>query len=1061
MNSIKQITCYFREAIKAKECDSIDLAGQDKCWLIQPEAYKSGCLSPLLADEIFEFKSPQGWKPDYVDVLLIPKTLRKLTDEEGVEIDRGFKEITGLYYIPAKLSCLGHLYIVPAEGKRPWIPRELLHPMVEPQLCIGTTEQYNKALESNLSSYTLIETWQAYREYAEKFFESVTGAPFDAHSLSTGLREDGKTLTVALNPDIYLCLNPVVHTTHHLLKLYNELVDDTSAKPLYEKLLNGEKKSCALLPPDSADAMGAHAGQMNSRYPLSATQREALDHFRQLEKGEILAVSGPPGTGKTTLLQSVVADLFVGRALEKGPAPLIVAASTNNQAITNIIRSFGSIRKTSPQTTEKPMAETDAASTGKTISTSPRTAAAPSNPLEERWLCGIDSFAVYFPSENKLEQARQEGFQCTTRNADHFAAALETVDNLEASEKRMLEKCNVYFHRTFPHIDACQSALHTELKMIEHTRKKCLKTFEAVQTLTGNLSARTYREKSASRRQALDLAIRETEEHITEAFLQIETYKTRMQAWRACYHSLPWFTRHLSFLPAARRKIQAAFRTEKTPEELAFLPPEPSLDHILEAYSYRIQEVNEQINGYRRQIETCRTQQTAYAKKEQQLNQLLATCEAQFGVLANYNPDLFYSPTEKGETLEEPVWKSLLSETGQSGLNGYLDTTARYIAFWLAVHYYECEWLKKKEILSDGQRGYNYKTILDHFYSRLAMITPCMVMTLYMLPKNFLAYDGNEKKSFHLFNYIDLLIVEEAGQVTPEIATPAFSLAQRALVIGDESQIPPVWGIPGAVDKALAIEYGVIENKEEFARLAESGLNCSASNMMKVAKNACKYNKEPFRGLFLSEHRRCYNEIIGFCNQLIYKEKLQPKRGNGKDDPHYPLPHLPQMGYKNILSEHAAQAGVSRCNKAEAQAIVEWVKANYLAIRRAYETADSRIKPEEILAVITPFKAQSQLIRSYLSKVLPREAAFISVGTVHTFQGAERKVVIFSTVYGTKDSGYFIERNPNLVNVAVSRAQDSFLIFGARDALRGEVGRLLKSHAPTELTLNHPGKSWS
>lgn len=37
----------------------------------------------------------------------------------------------------------------------------------------------------------------------------------------------------------------------------------------------------------------------------------------------------------------------------------------------------------------------------------------------------------------------------------------------------------------------------------------------------------------------------------------------------------------------------------------------------------------------------------------------------------------------------------------------------------------------------------------------------------------------------YLFNHIDLLIVDEAGQVLPEVAGPSFALAKRALVIAD------------------------------------------------------------------------------------------------------------------------------------------------------------------------------------------------------------------------------------------------------------------------------------
>ena len=54
----------------------------------------------------------------------------------------------------------------------------------------------------------------------------------------------------------------------------------------------------------------------------------------------------------------------------------------------------------------------------------------------------------------------------------------------------------------------------------------------------------------------------------------------------------------------------------------------------------------------------------------------------------------------------------------------------------------------------------------------------------------------------------------------------------------------------------------------------------------------------------------------------------------------------------------------------------------------------------------------------------------IDVGTVHTFQGGERKVIIMSTVYGKNDGCFFIDANKSLLNVAVSRAKDSFLVIG-------------------------------
>ena len=43
-------------------------------------------------------------------------------------------------------------------------------------------------------------------------------------------------------------------------------------------------------------------------------------------------------------------------------------------------------------------------------------------------------------------------------------------------------------------------------------------------------------------------------------------------------------------------------------------------------------------------------------------------------------------------------------------------------------------------------------------------------------------------------------------------------------------------------------------------------------------------------------------------------------------------------------------------------------------------------------------------------------------------------------MYGKDDNCYFINANKSLMNVAVSRAKDSFLVFGDRDCLKGGKG---------------------
>ncbi|KJR45804.1 putative superfamily I DNA helicase [Desulfosporosinus sp. I2] len=438
-------------------------------------------------------------------------------------------------------------------------------------------------------------------------------------------------------------------------------------------------------------------------------------------------------------------------------------------------------------------------------------------------------------------------------------------------------------------------------------------------------------------------------------------------------------------------------------EEQSFLNEYMSFDEIKEKYSQRYAEYSKTLSDLKKKKDAVEKLKSRYDNELDQLKQHnIALHEKED---KEYKFDIDY-------------------------IDGLLDRRIRYVEFWLAVHYFECRWVNGEDELSEKQMGKNYKNILDMFYNRLSMITPCLVMTFYVLPKQFLAY-GDQKK-FFLYNYIDLLIVDEAGQVSPEIAAGAFSLAKKSIVVGDIYQIEPVRTVNRALDKALALSNGAIQSLSEFEFLEQTGLNSSCSSVMKVAAKCCRYEKFNEKGLFLSEHRRCYNEIIDYCNRLIYKGNLQPMRGKGRQDERLAIKQWPQMGFMQIDSEYSSRKGSSRLNRIEAEQIVEWLKSNYKIILKAYPE-DAK---ENLVGIITPFKAQVNCIQVELKKQMPGYYSKISVGTVHTFQGAERKIIILSTVYGKQDGCFFIDINKSLMNVAVSRAKDNFFVFGDINCLK-------------------------
>lgn len=500
--------------------------------------------------------------------------------------------------------------------------------------------------------------------------------------------------------------------------------------------------------------------------------------------------------------------------------------------------------------------------------------------------------------------------------------------------------------------------------------------------------------------------------------------RNRQKEWRQSYDMLPWYVRLFQFLPCFKRKIIAWSFDFMVYEELNFLNRSMSIDEIEEKYYQCIQE-NDMI--YRNII-------SDEVRVEETRKNLQDEYDYYVGVLQEVRGRLL----EFADYMISVSEGDFIHEFDIEQVNNSLDKV-RYAEFWLSVHYYEVRWLIEENPITDKQKGKTFENVLDKMYHRIAMLAPCLVMTCFKLPQQFWAYDNNDKKHYFMYDYADLLIVDEAGQISPEIGMPAFALAKKAVVVGDECQIPPVWGNQKAVDVAMAIGNNVIPDKEQFCELEKNGMNCSQSSIMKIASLSCPFEKYG-KGLFLSEHRRCYNEIIQYCNDLVYNGNLEPLRGYAENNKNNALSGvIPPMGHKQIETVHSKRVEGSRENPEEARVIVEWIKRNYDVIVHKYKEIekDEEVDERNIIGIITPFKRQSIVIRQFINKQLPEISRNISVGTVHTFQGAERKIIIFSSVYGSEDGCYFIDVNKSLMNVAVSRAKDSFLVFGDRGCLTG------------------------
>ena len=283
---------------------------------------------------------------------------------------------------------------------------------------------------------------------------------------------------------------------------------------------------------------------------------------------------------------------------------------------------------------------------------------------------------------------------------------------------------------------------------------------------------------------------------------------------------------------------------------------------------------------------------------------------------------------------------------------------------------------------------------------------------------------------------IDRLVIDEAGQCHPAYAVSGILRARQTLCIGDVHQLEPVidltpsdenrlrWRCAAEVSDTRLAPYRLVEGLGG-AKVGGFNADDGGASAQSLADRAV-----PER-LALHDHFRCQPEIIALSDRLCrYHLRVHtPPRSLGRQ---VPLLHAPVL-FGEVRGAQQRARG-SWQNDAEIEAV--------LSLLRTFERGG--IDLQEV-AVITPYTGQLEVLNQRLRAVgRSADQGGPALGTVHRFQGGERRVVIFSTVITRPASLPFIDRRVNLLNVAISRAMDHLVVLGDSATLReGRHTRLL------------------
>ena len=302
-----------------------------KCLTVYKSKFTKGKLGEFVYNKLYKKdKDDKDKEKEDVSIAIVPKWVETvLIDqrEDSGAVHENYIPITP-FYIKTDLNKNGELNLDKADVI--WASR-LKDPLVIDGTSFATYEIKTKLNKDN--------GWAGFMESVQKQFEEHYGIGWDDKEIKD---VDGQSHSFKVLKDSYWVIpdDSVTGTKNNIISLVKRLLGHPEEiNPLLKRML-GDVFSPIDTQPQVGKNLPVHCGQMKNDHPLAEAQRHAIHCMSQLAEGNVLAVSGPPGTGKTTMLQSVVADLIVKHALAELKPPIILATSSNNKAITNIIDAF-------------------------------------------------------------------------------------------------------------------------------------------------------------------------------------------------------------------------------------------------------------------------------------------------------------------------------------------------------------------------------------------------------------------------------------------------------------------------------------------------------------------------------------------------------------------------------------------------------------------------------------------------------------------------------------------------------------------------------------------------
>ncbi|MFC3395040.1 AAA domain-containing protein [Brenneria rubrifaciens] len=357
--------------------------------------------------------------------------------------------------------------------------------------------------------------------------------------------------------------------------------------------------------------------------------------------------------------------------------------------------------------------------------------------------------------------------------------------------------------------------------------------------------------------------------------------------------------------------------------------------------------------------------------------------------------------------------------------------------FEAAIGYLWQEQLKRKceleEVLNhwralvSGRQSagyYRWLDKLDEFYCALSLVYPVMATTLVSAWK-MAGYRKLDQLKGH--KPWHLALCDEAGMISVESLVPLLCRSEKAMIVGDPLQIEPIRNLSENLQAQLR-ERHFADNNTLYERVSPA----TVTGWHRAAGTLSGRVDEIGSGIILDEHRRCQKPIADLFIRLagyrgVTVETTPPAERIAKAFEKAGGHHL--MFY----SVEGRKGDVVNTNLDEVDAIEQLLDK--------LEEAGYDLTTD--IGIVTPYTNQKALLIKRLAERMNHWRKNC-IGTVHQFQGVGFEVIIYSSViFHPLDYTSFQNDSPNLLNVVVSRAKQQFIVVGNHHRLR-QAGNYLK-----------------